>query len=123
MEETKKKVLVIDDEKVIRDFLKRFLTLEHLDVTDVESGIKAIELSKKTTFDIYFIDVRMPELDGMATYKQIHSINPLATIIMMSGYAVDNVIEQIRKEGFCHFIHKPFDMNQIKEIIGKINPK
>lgn len=121
MEKRKIKVLVVDDEKLVRDFFRRLLSLLGLDATDVEDGYKAIELVKKDKFDLFFIDVRMPGLNGLETYRQLHQLNPEAVAVMITGYAVEELLEQAQKEGAYIAIRKPFDINQIKEVIDKVD--
>ncbi len=121
MGEKKMKVLVVDDEKIVRDFFKRLLSLLGLDVTDVEDGYKAVEAAKLNKFDLYFIDVRMPGLNGLETYRQIRQIDPQAFAVMITGYAVEDILEQAQKEGLYGNIRKPFDINQIKDVLDKLS--
>lgn len=120
MAEHKIKALVVDDEKIVRDFFRRLLSLLGLDAVDVEDGYKAIEMVKKDKFDIIFLDVRMPGLNGLETYREIHKISPDTLAVMITGYAVEDILEQAKKEGVCSAIHKPFDINQIKEVIERV---
>ncbi len=121
MDGKKIRVLVVDDEKIVRDFFKRFLPSLGLEVEDAEDGYKAVEAVKLNKFDLYFIDVRMPGLDGLETYRGIRQLHPNAVAVMITGYAKEEVLEMAQKEGVqCH-IHKPFDTNQIREVISKIN--
>lgn len=121
MEKNKIKVLVVDDEKIVRDFFKRLLSLLGLDVLDAEDGYKAVDLAKNNKFDIYFIDVRMPGLNGLETYRQIRQIDTKALVVMITGYAVEDMLEQAEKEGAYGNIRKPFDINQIKEVLDKVS--
>lgn len=120
MENNKKRALIIDDESVVRDFLKRFLTLLNLDVFEAESGQQAIELSRKNKFNVYFIDLHMPGLDGLDTFRQLHKINPKAINVITSGDAPSNNPKQTEEGIYC-FIYKPFDINKIKEIVDHVN--
>jgi two-component system response regulator HydG len=123
MGECKIKVLVVDDEKSVRDFLRRSLSLLGLEAFDVEDGYKAIELVKKEKFDLFFIDVRMPGLNGLETYREIRKISPEATVVMITGYEVEETLEEAQKEGVYRSIHKPFDFDQIKDIVDKVTQK
>jgi two-component system, NtrC family, response regulator HydG len=114
------KALIVDDEKIVRDFFKRLLSLLGLEAVDVEDGYKAIEMVKKEKFDIIFLDVRMPGLNGLETYREIRKIDPNVLSVMITGYAVEDILEQAEKEGVCSAIHKPFDINQIKEVIERV---
>ena len=119
MANTKIKVLVVDDEKIIRDFFGRLLSLQGLEVIEAEDGYKAAELAKGNKFDLYFIDVRMPGMDGLETFRQIRQIHPEALVVMMTGYALDNILEQAQKEGASGSIRKPFAIGEIKGIVEK----
>jgi CheY-like chemotaxis protein len=119
MEENKIKVLIVDDEKVVRSFLHRLLIRQGVDVMCAEDGYKAIELCKGLQFDILFVDVRMPGLDGLETYRQIRRLLSKAVIVMMTGYAHEETLQQARHEGVYAAIHKPFELNEIKAILDK----
>lgn len=114
------KVLVVDDEKIIREFFCRLLTLQGLEVKQAEDGYKAIELCKNERFDLFFIDMRMPGLDGLQTYRQLHKIHPLAQTALMTGYALDEALEQAKQEGVSIFIRKPFAIDQIRSIVSRV---
>lgn len=119
MADTKIKVLVVDDEKIIRDFFGRLLSLQGLEVVEADDGYKAQELAKANKFDLYFIDVRMPGLDGLETFRGIRRVHPEALAVMMTGYALDNILEQAQKEGASGSIRKPFAIGEIKGIVEK----
>ncbi|MFA5356917.1 MAG: response regulator [Candidatus Omnitrophota bacterium] len=120
MQERKIKVLVVDDERIVRDFFKRLLSILGLEVSDAEDGYKAIDMVKKDKFDLFFLDVRMPGMDGLETYRQIRKINTEAMVVMITGYAVEEILEQAQKEGVYSAIRKPFDINQIKDVLEKV---
>lgn len=120
MKESKIKVLVVDDEKVIRDFFTRLLTLQGLEVVEAAEGSMAIELSMAGSFDLYFIDVRMPGLNGLETYRKIHELHPQSCVVMMTGYAVDEILEQAKQEGVSGVIRKPFAIDEIRDIVSKV---
>lgn len=120
MSARKLRVLVVDDEKIIREFLKRLLTVFAIDVEEVDNGFKAIDLVKANPFDLYFIDVRMPGIDGLDTFRGIRKIDPSAIVIMITGYAVEDILNQAKKEGAYGIIRKPFEINQIKDVVDDI---
>jgi CheY-like chemotaxis protein len=110
-------VLVVDDEAIIRDFLSRLLTLEEIRVKTTDSGFKAIEMAKKEQFDIIFLDIRMPNMDGVAAYNELKKIAPQAKYIMMTGYSLDELLKRVEGENIEAFITKPFDINEIVTIV------
>jgi two-component system response regulator HydG len=109
------KIMVVDDEKIIREFLARLLSLKGVEVECVEDGHKAIEAAQAENFDFFFLDVRMPKIDGLQTLKQLKKISPKSQYVMMTGYAVDDLLQEAEKEGILAAIKKPFDISQ-KEI-------
>ncbi|MCM8800540.1 MAG: response regulator [Candidatus Omnitrophica bacterium] len=117
------KVLVVDDEKVVRDFLIRLLSLENLEVKTAEDGFSALEQAKKESFDLVFLDVRMPKMDGVQTLIELRKINPQARYVMMTGYAVDDLLEKAMKEGAFASLKKPFDINQMLSILKSAQEK
>ena len=108
-DEEKVKVMVVDDEEGIRFFLKLLLTQEGLDVVTAENGYKAIELAQQDKFALVFLDLRMPGMDGVETLKAIKKISPETAYIMMSGYAVDDMMREAKAEGAIMMLEKPFE--------------
>ncbi|MDD5255617.1 MAG: response regulator [Candidatus Omnitrophica bacterium] len=113
------RVLVVDDEKIVRDFFKHLLAFMGIEVSEAQSGAEALEQVGRSPFDLYFIDVRMPGMNGLETYRAIRRAHPQALAVMMTGYAVEDLLTQAEKEGVASHIHKPFDISQIKEVIAK----
>lgn len=112
-----KKILVVDDEKIIRDFLSRFLILENMQVKVAEGGLQAIAMAKEEQFDIIFVDMRMPHMDGLEALKELKKINPRGKYIIMTGYSIDKLLEQTGDEKIDAFIKKPFAINEIASIL------
>ena len=115
-----KKVLVVDDDMAVRDFLHRFLSKEGFLVKLVMSGESAIKVLKENDFDVVFLDVRMPFVDGIMVYKEVKKEKPDLKFVLMSGYAVEDLIKDILSQDNVFYIKKPFDIEQLKEIISKI---
>lgn len=111
------KALVVDDDATIRDFLTRLLNLEGIEVKTVDSGFKAIEMAKEEKFDIFFIDVRMPGIDGVDTFKEIKKICPEAKYVMMTGYSLDELLKRLEGEDIEAVITKPFEIKEIVAIL------
>ncbi len=112
-----KKVLVVDDEKVVRDFLARLLTFEEVAVITVEGGVQAIEIAKKEKFDIIFLDIRMPQMDGLETFKELKKITGDTKYVMMTGYPRGSLLEKVEDEKIEAFINKPFEIEEIMRVL------
>lgn len=122
------KVLVVDDEEVIRGFLSRFLSLEGFDVKVAQDGLEAIEIASQAQFEIIFLDLKMPKMDGVETFRELKKIAPNAKYIMMTGYSLGDLLSKLDEDARLEtFITKPFDINEIiailKEYIRQEHPQ
>jgi len=107
------KILVIDDERSIRNTLKEILEYEKYEVTTAENGIEGLEILKKETFDILLLDIKMPEMDGMEVLEKVRKNYPDIQAIMISGHGnVDTAVKAV-KNGAFDFIEKPLDLNRL----------
>ena len=117
------KILVVDDEKPIRDSLREILEYENHQVTDVADGKKALELLKKETFDVVFCDIKMQGIDGIEVLEKAMELAPDTPIIMISGHGtIDTAVEAIKKGAF-DFIAKPLDLNRLMITIRNATDK
>ncbi|MFV0554851.1 MAG: sigma-54-dependent transcriptional regulator [Mangrovibacterium sp.] len=108
-----KKILVIDDERSIRNALKDILEYEQYEVELAESGKVALGLLSKTEFDAILCDIKMPEMDGIEVLEAICAMETHAPVVMISGHGnIDTAVEAI-KIGAFDFIEKPLDLNRL----------
>ncbi len=106
-------ILVIDDERSIRNTLKDILGLEGYSVDAAENGITGLEFVRSKDYDIILCDIKMPEMDGLEVLKKIMEIKPETTVVMISGHGnIDTAVESI-KLGAYDFIVKPLDLNRL----------
>ncbi len=110
-------VLVVDDEKVIRDLFKRVLEVKGYSVTTVESGDQAVETIKKGFFDVIFLDIVMPGMDGVETLQAIREISKQKPVIVMTGFAVEEEVKNAFKLGAQDCLSKPFEIEEIIKAI------
>jgi len=80
------KILVIDDEKGLRDMLRQELGAEGYSVTSVESGTEALDLLKQSRFDLVISDIKMANMDGLQVLEAIKQVDPGIEVIMVTGY-------------------------------------
>ncbi len=107
------KILVIDDERSIRNTLKDILEYEKYEVDLAEDGIKGLEMVKQKEYDIILCDIKMPGMDGIETLGQLNEIAPDSPVVMISGHGnIDTAVESIKK-GAYDFIEKPLDLNRL----------
>ncbi|MDR2285941.1 MAG: sigma-54 dependent transcriptional regulator [Prevotellaceae bacterium] len=107
------KVLVVDDERSIRNSLKDILEYENVEVWLAENGATAIELFRKNVFDLVLCDIKMPGMDGIEALEKLQEHNADVPVVMISGHGnIDTAVECIKK-GAYDFIEKPLDLNRI----------
>ncbi|MBW1679648.1 MAG: sigma-54-dependent Fis family transcriptional regulator, partial [Deltaproteobacteria bacterium] len=110
-------ILVVDDEKGIREFLEITLKKEGYGVTLASNGEKAIALCQKHMFDIILADIRMPRGDGNTVLKYVKKMHPETIVIMITAYgSLESAVEAM-KEGAYDYISKPFNVNEIKTLL------
>jgi two-component system response regulator HydG len=113
----KTNVLVVDDLRSIRLTLGGILEDEGYNVVLAENGYQAIEAAKQTPFDLVFMDIKMPGINGVQTFREIKKINPEAVVIMMTAYSVEDLVREALAEGAYAVVYKPFDIEKIVSII------
>jgi two-component system response regulator HydG len=116
----KAKVLVVDDNLAVLDTIADVLEAKGFRVVAAESGFKAIDQVKKANFDVILLDTIMPGINGVRTFKEIKKISPRTKVIMMTGYSVDDLIEEAIEEGVLKVIYKPLNLEKLTKLIESI---
>ncbi len=111
------KVLVIDDEKSMREFLAIMLEKEGYEVDTAEEGPKALDLCKKELYDLVITDIKMPRMDGLEVLHRLKEISKETAVIMITAYASTETAVHAMKEGAYDYITKPFNVDEIKMVI------
>ncbi len=107
------RVLIVDDERAIRNSLKEILTDEGYDADIAEDGAAAISKVEKEKFDVVFCDIKMPGMDGIEVLDKLVEMGVDAAVVMISGHGdIDTAVECIKKGAF-DFVQKPLDLNRI----------
>jgi len=115
----KLKVLVVDDN---RDFCRNvsdILELKGYEVVTAYGGLNALELVKKDGFDVVLMDVKMPVMDGVATFKKMKEVAPHIQVIMVSAYAVEELVREALREGAFGALRKPLDFDELFAILER----
>lgn len=115
---TKKRMMVIDDDQVIRKGLKRILEQAGYEIEDFASGHLAIEELQRQSFDLVITDLKMPGMSGLDVLKAINVLQPEVPIVLITGYATVETAVEAMKHGAVDFIPKPFTP---KDLVEKIN--
>ena len=104
------KVLVVDDEEIMRKLFTDILQEEGCKVTCVSNGKEAVDRIKDEFFDLAFIDLHMPVMDGVQTFYMLRKVTPKTVLVMMDSMPIYG-IEKFKEMGAATHIHKPFDIS------------
>lgn len=120
MKDKEIRILIVDDKKSMTSSMSRVLNRMGYEVETASSGREAIEIAKgPKKFDIVFLDIKMPVMNGVETYKNLKTIIPDAAVIMMTAYAVEDLIQEALEEGAFGVIYKPLDLEKVGNKIEK----
>lgn len=118
---TIEKILIVDDEALVRNFLAETLRRKNLDVTTAENGMRAVQLLKENVYDLVITDMRMPDLTGIDILKKVRELSPSTITIVITAFgSIENAVEAMRLGAFNYLI-KPFSPDTIEAVIDKAN--
>jgi len=107
------KILIIDDERSIRNTLREILEYEDYEVEDVDNGVDGLQLIEKKDYDLVLCDIKMNRMDGMEVLTEGLAIKPDLPFIMISGHGTVETAIEASKKGAFDFISKPPDLNRL----------
>ena len=108
------RILIVDDEPVITDFLASFLGSEGYLCETTTNGRAALEMASQNHFDVVITDILMPEMDGITLTQQLSHQFPNLFIMVMTGYYDENSMESAIAAGAHEFIKKPFSLTEFE---------
>lgn len=115
------KILVVDDEVIMRNFLVEALTRKGLEAIAAENGEKALNLVKEHSFDLVITDMKMPGITGMDLLKFVKEVSPRTLVIVVTAFGtIENAVEAM-KSGAFHYLIKPFSLESLMANIEKAN--
>ena len=117
------KILIIDDEKAIRNTLKEILEFEGHEISLAVDGVEGLAMATADNYDVIFSDIKMPNMDGMELLDRLKESGVDSSVVMISGHgSIDSAVESIRK-GAYDFIQKPLDLNRILITLKNVTEK
>ena len=116
----KTNILVVDDLRSMRLAMGAILEDKGHNAVTVENGYQAIEAVRKSHFDVIFMDIKMPGINGVQTFREIKKIDPKAAVVMMTAYSVKDLVREALEEGAYTIVYKPFDIDRIVAIIEEL---
>ena len=107
------KILIIDDEKIIRTRLKNLLDIDNYAVFTAETGAKGLAICQKEKIEIALIDLRMPDIDGIKVLREIKKKSKLTEVIIITGHSGIKTAIEALKEGAFRYMQKPIDYDEL----------
>lgn len=117
--EKKTSILVVDDDPGMRETMLDILDAVGYDVAAAEDGYRAIEMIRERAYDFALMDIKMPKINGVETFKEVKEIRPSTRVIMMTGYSVEDLVKEALDEGAYGVIYKPLDIQKVVGLIEK----
>ena len=115
------KILLVDDAAFMRMMLKNTLSQAgYTDLIEAEDGVKAVEAYSAEKPDLVFMDITMPNKDGLETLKEIKAMDPGATVVMCSAMGQQAMVIEAIQAGAKDFIVKPFEADRVLEAVKKV---
>ena len=111
------KVLVVDDKKVIGDFFDFTLGYFGHDITVVHDPREAVKVAQQKEFDIAFLDIMMPEKNGVDVLREMKSVVPGLPVVMMSGYSLQEMKDEAMQLGAAWCLKKPFELDDVRQVM------
>ena len=119
VEHPKARILAVDDEAVVLDSLRKILVMAGYSIDTVERGREALGLIQKRDYDFVFVDLRMPDMDGVEVTKAVKHLRPDIDVIVVTGYAsVESAVATMRY-GAMDYIQKPFTDDELTAFVDR----
>jgi DNA-binding response OmpR family regulator len=114
----KQKVLLVEDEAIVRDSLRDWLTEDGYDVECVDSGEEALAKIKQEEFGVIVLDLRLPGIDGLQVFEQAKGLKPETKGVIITAYPSKETLDKARNLGLADYLVKPFKISDLEKLIG-----
>ena len=113
-------ILIVDDNTSLYRTMSLILRHKGYTVATAGDGLEAIERVKETPFDIIFMDIKMVPMDGVETYRRIKEVWPDTVVVMMTAYAVEDLVAEVMEEGAYGVVYKPVDPRKVVALVEEV---
>ena len=118
MEVKKKKVLLVEDETVVRESVRDWLVEDGYDVDVAEDGEEALEKIKEEEFGVIVLDLKLPGIDGLQVFEEAKELKPETKGVIITAYPSKETLEKAKSLGLLDYLPKPFKAEDLEKIIG-----
>lgn len=115
----KQRILIVDDNEEFCRSVADIMEIEGYETMSAYDGFKALELVKQNSFNLVLMDIKMPVMDGVATFKKIKELAPGTPVIMVTAFAVEDLIREALREGAFGSLRKPLDFDELLGLIAQ----
>ncbi len=115
------RIFIVDDHRDVAEGLADVLRMHGHEVEVAHNGEQAIRIFKEQDFDIAFMDVMMPGMNGVESFLEIRKIKPDAKVVMMTGYSVTQLLDQAIENGAYGVLHKPVSMDEVLNSVERVS--
>lgn len=114
-------VLVVDDHDIVRDVASRMLSSLGYQVRTAKDGVEAIQIFREdfNTFDLVLVDMIMPGMGARECFRRLKEIKPDIRVVLVTGYGLNNAVQELLDAGMLGFVSKPFQMHKLAEVVKK----
>jgi two-component system, NtrC family, response regulator AtoC len=113
------RILVADDERIIRFVLRETLEKEGYFVEEAENGEEAVLKVRSSIFHLVILDMKMPRMNGIEALKEIHKINPDIPVVIITAFGTSNIASKAMREGAYDYFVKPFNVSEIRIVVKR----
>ena len=113
VESDKAKIIVVDDENLVQELMKDILSRHDYHADTARTGKEALELLKEKTYDLMFLDIKLPDIDGDKIYEKVVEIQPALHVIIITGLADAQIFDKILTLGPVTVLRKPLKVEQV----------
>ena len=114
------KIMVVDDAEFLRLRISKMLAGEGHQIVEAENGVVAVNAYKDEKPDLVFMDITMPEMDGLSALKEIRGLDPKAKVVMLTALGQESIVLEAIKSGARDFVVKPFERDRVIGAIEKL---
>jgi YesN/AraC family two-component response regulator len=118
MEPKKKKILIVEDEYIVRESLRDWLVEDGYEVECCENGEEALEIVKNEDIGFVVLDLRLPGIDGLQLFEKVKEFKPETKAVIITAYPTKEKWEKAKSLGVIDFLPKPFQVADLEKVIG-----
>lgn len=114
------KILVVDDSEGQRKTMSLIMRHKGYGVATANDGCAAVERVREEPYDVIFMDIKMPQMNGVEAFRRIKAARPSAVVVMMTAYALQDLVQQALDEGAYGVAYKPLDLDYVLKLVEEI---